>query len=53
MSHVTVEARGNVLAATAFLHGVAAEELRGHELDRADAAFPVSLLIRAVKPRAA
>jgi len=52
-SHVTVEARGNVLAATAFLHGVAAEELRGHELDRADAAFPVSLLIRAVKPRAA
>jgi hypothetical protein len=49
-SHVTVRAKGGVLTAAAFLHGVAAEELRREELDHHDPAFAVSLLIRAVKP---
>jgi SAM-dependent methyltransferase len=31
--HVRVEAYGNALSATAFLHGIAAEELSAHELD--------------------
>jgi SAM-dependent methyltransferase len=34
--HVTVEAHGNVLTAIAFLHGLAAEELRQEELDYHD-----------------
>src|SRR6185369_357562 len=31
--HVRVDAYGNALSATAFLHGIAAEELSTHELD--------------------
>lgn len=46
---VTVEAHGNVLVAIAFLHGLAAEELRREELDRLDPAYEVSLTVRAVK----
>jgi hypothetical protein len=48
---VEVEARGNVLTATAMLHGIAAEELRPSELDEDDPDFEVTLLARAVKPR--
>jgi hypothetical protein len=39
-----------VLAAIAFLHGLAAEELRQEELDYRDAHYEVSILVRAVKP---
>lgn len=46
---VTVEAHGNVLAAIAFLHGLASEELRAVELDAQDPNYEVSILIRAVK----
>jgi len=47
-----VEARsfGNVLTATAFLHGLAAEELEARELDEHDPDFPVLVAGRAVKP---
>ena len=38
---------GNVLTATAFLMGMAAEDLRQAELDRADPSFPVVVGIRA------
>lgn len=44
---VTVEAYGNVLTATAFLHGMAAEELTREELDLRDPEFEVLLGIRA------
>jgi SAM-dependent methyltransferase len=47
---ITVEAHGNVLAATAFLYGVASQELRGRELDYTDPDYEVIITIRAVKP---
>jgi glycosyltransferase involved in cell wall biosynthesis len=46
---VAVEARGNVLAATAFLQGLAAEDLRREELDHDDPDYQVSILVRAAK----
>jgi SAM-dependent methyltransferase len=47
---LAVEPAGNVLAATASLHGLAAEELRPRELEHRDATFAVVLGVRAVKP---
>ena len=47
--HVTVETRGNVLTATAFLHGLVAEDLRPDELDHHDRDYQVSILVRAQK----
>ncbi|MGH9146087.1 MAG: class I SAM-dependent methyltransferase, partial [Vicinamibacterales bacterium] len=46
---VEVAAYGNVLAATAFLHGMATEELRPEELDRNDPSYPLLITVRAVK----
>ena len=46
---VTVETRGNVLAATAFLQGLVTEDLRPEELDYHDRDYQVSILVRAVK----
>ena len=46
---VTVETRGNVLAAIAFLQGLAAEDLRPDELDHEDRDYQVSILVRAKK----
>lgn len=46
---VTVHAYGSVLTATAFLQGMAAEELSKRELDARDERYPVLLAIRAVK----
>jgi SAM-dependent methyltransferase len=46
---VTVEAHGNVLAATAFLHGIASEELNVSELDADDTNYPVIVAGRANK----
>jgi SAM-dependent methyltransferase len=45
-----VSVYGNVLAATAFLQGLAAEELRAEELDQCDPHFPVIVAARATKP---
>ena len=47
--NVTVEAHGNVLAAVAFLHGVASQELRSRHLNYHDPDFEVLVTIRAVK----
>lgn len=47
--HVQVTAHGNVLAAIAFLHGLAAQDLRQSELDYSDADYELVLTIRAVK----
>jgi hypothetical protein len=52
VSHVTVQAHGNVLAAMAFLHGLVSEELRQDELDYFDPDYEVLITIRAVKPTA-
>jgi SAM-dependent methyltransferase len=45
----TVEAYGNVLSATAALHGLASEELTPAELDHNDRDFDVIIGIRAVR----
>lgn len=47
--NVEVEVYGNVLAATAFLHGLAAEELERQELEARDPDYQVSIGIRAVR----
>jgi len=50
---VDVTSHGNVLAATAFLYGLAERELRDDELDANDPDYPVTITVRAVKaPRA-
>lgn len=49
-ANVRVEVSGNVLAAIAFLHGLAAEELRQDELEYRDSNYEVSIMVRAVKP---
>jgi SAM-dependent methyltransferase len=46
---VHVEAYGNVLAAVSFLQGLAADELRAHELGVRDPDFEVVLTARALK----
>jgi glycosyltransferase involved in cell wall biosynthesis len=46
---VIVEAHGNVLAATAFLYGLAVEELKCSDLDVDDPNFPVIVAARATK----
>jgi SAM-dependent methyltransferase len=46
---VTVESHGNVLAALAFMHGLAVEEVKPEELDFCDPFFEVSVLLKAVK----
>ena len=51
--HVEVEAYGNVLAAVAFLHGLAVEDLRREDLDYHDPDYQVTITLRAVKPKAA
>jgi SAM-dependent methyltransferase len=47
--NVQVRSYGNVLAALAFLHGLAAEELTASELDYLDPQFQVTIAVRAVK----
>jgi SAM-dependent methyltransferase len=46
---VTVDAYGNVLTAIAFLHGLAAEELKSSELDLRDRNYEVLIGVRARK----
>jgi len=46
---VRVGSRGNVLAATAFLHGLATEELSAEELEHVDPDFEVLVTARAQK----
>lgn len=46
---VSIRSYGNVLAAVAFLHGLATEEFRRQELEHADADYQVIIAARAVK----
>jgi len=48
-ANITVSSYGNVLAAVAFLEGMAYEELSHAELETNDARFPVLIGVRAVK----
>jgi len=50
---LAVEAHGNVFAATAFLYGLAVEELDRADLNVDDAVYPVTVAARAVKAIAA
>jgi len=47
--NVTVETFGNVLAACAFLHGLAVRELKHSELDHCDSDYQIIIGVRAVK----
>lgn len=51
LGHADVEAHGNVLSAIAFLHGLAAEELKNTELDYFDRNFELVITVRAVRPK--
>jgi SAM-dependent methyltransferase len=48
--NIQVKAYGNVLAATAFLHGLATQELHQKELDYTDPDYQLLITVRAVKP---
>lgn len=50
-SSLTVTTYGNLLAATAFLQGLAAEELQTKELAHGDARYEVTIAVKAVKPK--
>jgi hypothetical protein len=47
---LSVQSYGNVLTATAFLYGLAAEELSREEMDTCDPNFEVTIGVKAVKP---
>ena len=49
-ARVQAQAFGNVLAAVAFLHGFAVEDLRQEDLEYYDPDFQVLIALRAVKP---
>lgn len=48
---VEIDFHGNVLVACAFLHGLAAHELRERELWHKDPDYPVLITVKATKPR--
>lgn len=52
-ANVKVRAYGNVLAAMAFLYGLAVEDLRQEELDYYDPDYEALITVRAVKPGSA
>jgi glycosyltransferase involved in cell wall biosynthesis len=52
-ANVEIQAHGNVLAAIAFLHGLAVEELKPEELEHRDPAYEVLITARATKPEVA
>jgi glycosyltransferase involved in cell wall biosynthesis len=52
-ANIRVDSFGNVLAATAFLHGLAAEELRPAELDYRDPDYEFLITVIAVKSQPA
>jgi SAM-dependent methyltransferase len=47
--NVTVQAYGNVLAASAFLQGLAVEDVRREKLDYRDPNYEVLITVRAIK----
>ncbi len=51
-THLVIDSYGNVMASTAFLNGLAAEELSADELNYDDAQYQLLITIRAVKNHA-
>jgi SAM-dependent methyltransferase len=49
---ISVESHGNILAAIAFLHGLACEKLKRAELDYHDPSYAVTIAVRVTKPEA-
>jgi SAM-dependent methyltransferase len=49
--NIQIETHGNVLVASAFLYGLATEELSREELDYCDRNYQLTITIRAVKPQ--
>lgn len=49
-TEVEIDDFGNVLTASAFLYGLAAEELSPEEIDHRDPRFPVIITVRARRP---
>jgi SAM-dependent methyltransferase len=49
-NNVSIKAYGNVLAASSFLYGMAAQELDAKELDWHDPHYELLITVRAVKP---
>ena len=49
-SNLEIQSHGNVLSATAFLYGLAVDELDQEELDHSDPHYQTLLTVRAVKP---
>jgi SAM-dependent methyltransferase len=47
---ISIDAHGNVLVATGFLYGMAAEELQQSELDAPDPDYQVVITVRAARP---
>ena len=47
--NLTIEVHGNALAATAFLHGLAVEDVGVSKLQYADSGFPVTITVRGKK----
>jgi hypothetical protein len=48
--NLEIQSHGNVLAATAFLQGLAVDELDQDELDHVDPQYQTLITVRAVKP---
>ena len=48
--NIQVETRGNVLTATAFLQGLAVQDIQKEKLDYHDPRYEVTITVRAVKP---
>lgn len=48
--NIFIEAHGNVLASIAYLHGLAAKELKKEELEYKDPEYETFITVRAVKP---
>ncbi|MCC5632352.1 hypothetical protein LC613_32470 [Nostoc sphaeroides CHAB 2801] len=48
--NIQVETHGNVLTATAFLQGLAAQDIQKEKLDYHDPRYEVTITVRAVKP---
>jgi SAM-dependent methyltransferase len=51
-ANLEIETHGNVLAATAFLQGIALEELRKDELDHNDPDYQIIITVKAIKETA-
>lgn len=52
-SNLEIQSHGNLLTTTAFLHGLACEDLAQSAFDVDDPAYPLIVSVRAEKPRAA